>query len=444
MQKLLKIGGKISMNKLIIIVILLLFSSFCFSQTYGSGLIFSDDDDYRDIPLASTPMMGELQPSKDLSGWFPSPGNQGMQSSCVGWAIAYALKSYQEAVEKGKRPTTASDIFSPAYIYNQIKTNGCQGGSSIIQALELVRREGVSTLSDFPYSETDCNSIPSKASKTNARSNAIADWRRVNFLDPIEVKSQISAGFPVIIGMYIDEGFQALQNNQIYNKHFGRELGGHAMVVVGYDDTREAYKVINSWGRMWGDSGFGWVSYSMFKKTVKEAYTAQDVVILDPNSIETELEKEYLDIDVPEPVNNIDSSVKLSKPIVIHNVPISTPSGLFPGMSITVHGKINNARGDQGQLIVRFYQLNGSPLLANAYELYFRDAHGLVATGTPVMPVINDPADISNIQLQIPYFALNFKPMNGLMQYRVLVVASFYVNKFEKAKSSPTEVLIHF
>src|SRR4051794_11326797 len=52
------------------------------------------------IPLASTPLGGaELPSSVDLSDKMPDVGNQGGQQSCVAWAVAYALKGYQEDVE---------------------------------------------------------------------------------------------------------------------------------------------------------------------------------------------------------------------------------------------------------------------------------------------------------------------------------------------------------
>jgi hypothetical protein len=58
--------------------------------------------------------------SVDLSPNFPNPGSQGAQSSCVGWAVAYALKSFQEKMEIGWPLNTAENIFSPAFVYNQI------------------------------------------------------------------------------------------------------------------------------------------------------------------------------------------------------------------------------------------------------------------------------------------------------------------------------------
>jgi hypothetical protein len=38
------------------------------------------------------------------------------------------------------------------------------------------------------------------------------------------------------------------------------------MVVVGYDDGREAFEVLNSWGEGWGNGGFAWIRYTDFAR----------------------------------------------------------------------------------------------------------------------------------------------------------------------------------
>ncbi len=411
------------MKKIFILIIILCQTFGVFSQEFGTGLIFANEEEYKSIPLASAPMMGTLPLEKDLSSWFPVAGFQGMQSSCVGWAVAYGLKSFQEAIENKQKPTNDLRLYSPAYVYNQIKMGDCRSGSSIEQALDLLKREGVAKLSDFPYNSNSCNERPNSDIKSKARPFSIADWRRVDIKNQVEVKSQIVSGFPIVIGMYVDDGFQNLKGNKIYLGPSGRELGGHAMVVVGYDDSKQAYKVFNSWGTNWGNNGFGWISYSAFADRVKEAYTAQDIVITDPNQIE-DSDPIVIDSNITKPVHNITSNAWLGNPIITHNIPMQTPLGMKPGMVITVPGSINNAQGNQAQLILRFYFADGRPLMANNQEPNFRDANGLAATGTPVLPVINNPANVGNIQLQIPYYALNLKPTNGMMQYDIAAIAT--------------------
>ena len=92
---------------------------------------------------------------------------------------------------------------------------------------------------------------------------------------------------PVIIGMrlYCPNGdclIFKLRAGQIY-KNYDAPLqfvndsnhGFHAMTVVGFDERRQAFKVINSWKTSWADGGFGWIDYETFKTNVDEAWLMQ-------------------------------------------------------------------------------------------------------------------------------------------------------------------------
>lgn len=416
-------------------------------EEQGTGLVFLSDTEYKKIPLASTAMMGTLPSEKDLSSWFPRPGNQGNQASCVAWAVCYGLKSYQEAVERKQKPLSNNQVFSPAYVYNQIKINGCGKGSYIFKALDLLKTEGVATMQQFPYDQFDCSRIPSGPDKTSARPYAIAEWRTVPLTTEADVKSHIATGFPVVIGMLVDDGFKQMRANDIYTGPSGRELGGHAMVVTGYDDDRQAFKVLNSWGTGWGDNGFGWISYAAFKQRVREAYSAQDIVIADPTNIRPPDEPEPVDDpvpDIPAPVPSANITAALSNLTVIHNIPVNMPNGQFPGMAITVPGSIRNAVGSNAQIVIRFLMPNGRPLLANAQEGFFRDINGYVAVGSPVLPVFNNPASTGTATFVIPYYALNLIASGGMNAYQLSAVATLYINNFEKARSPATPMTIRW
>jgi hypothetical protein len=118
-----------------VLVIVALTSVMCISrvgraQEHGLGLILAKPEQLRGIPLADLPFSGATLPkSADLSDKMPPVGNQGKQSSCVAWTVAYALKSYQERDEEKWEIMERSGqlnqdhVFSPAFIYNQINTN---------------------------------------------------------------------------------------------------------------------------------------------------------------------------------------------------------------------------------------------------------------------------------------------------------------------------------
>jgi hypothetical protein len=130
----------------------------------------------------------------------------------------------------------------------------------------------------------DVQTKPSAELATKAKQYRIDYWRQVNPASPTEVKSQLNAGLPIVIGATVDEGFKkASGKDYVWKETIGNPLGGHAMAVVGYDDDRGAYKIINSWGTDWGDGGYGWISYDHFAKVVNEAYVAKDAVTLPVN-----------------------------------------------------------------------------------------------------------------------------------------------------------------
>jgi C1A family cysteine protease len=50
---------------------------------------------------------------------------------------------------------------------------------------------------------------------------------------------------------------------------------GHAMVVVGYDESKRAFLVQNSLGSSWGNKGYGWFGYDFWKRNVRAAYVIE-------------------------------------------------------------------------------------------------------------------------------------------------------------------------
>lgn len=419
-----------------------------------TGLLFVDEATYQSVPLASSALMGATVPaSADLSQHFPPPGDQGQQASCVGWAVAYALKGYQEARERGWSHDSDNRLFSPAFIYNQIKPAGCDGGSTFIEALNLLRRDGVATLARFPYTPADCGRMPAPEVRQEARPFAIADWRRVNVQDEVEVKSHLASGFPVLFGMVVDRPFTQLASGQVYDQVSGQSLGGHAMVAVGYDDGRQAFRVINSWGREWGDGGYGWISYRAFRRAVREGYVAQDIVVQPPAPgprpgpvprPEPGPGPQPQPGPAPVPPPAIPSA-RLGMLTIQHNVQVRAPNGtLVPGMAIGVPGAVANASGHRFQIVVRFAFQNGTPLLANPLETQHRDVRGLAATGTPLLPVGGDIWDFSALSLTIPYYALNLQPTNFAMTYQLTATAFVYVDNFQVAQTAPAPFVVRW
>ena len=255
------------------------------------GLKWLPRNEYDSIPLAAVPRRGTLPPSVDLSPNMPPPGDQGNQGSCVGWAIGYGLKGYQERIERNWDSNVAAHQFSPAFVYNQIHLTPdpeCDNGSYMTDALNLLSNVGIPPLSVMPYTESDCTLQPTADQYSAAEPFRIAYWRKVNQMDLNEVKSHLAAGRPLPIGIDIYESFAPLGtagSNAVYDRIEGAYLGGHAVLACGYDNSTGWVKVLNSWGASWGDGGYFYITYDLWPQVVGEAYFAQDIVDNSPLDI---------------------------------------------------------------------------------------------------------------------------------------------------------------
>ena len=223
------------------------------SKAYFDPDIWSDyEDQTRSLPQ-----------SVDLSGNFPFPGNQGVQRSCVGWSVSY-LKSYQERVEE-RWGFTHGTRFSPAWIYNQINA-GRDEGSHPLHAMELIQARGAATWATMPYSAADYLTQPSVSAIEEARNYLGGAIQTIGSVQTY--KAALAHRVPFVLGMPVHRSFHGLSGrNPVYNDLSGEPEGGHAVVVVGYDEDRfgGAFKVLNSWGAGWGDQGFFWLPYATFR-----------------------------------------------------------------------------------------------------------------------------------------------------------------------------------
>jgi len=266
-----------------------------FNKIKGSGALIPTKEMLSTVPMAMPPLSSytsnDLPLSFDLSSNMPPVRSQGAQGSCVAWAVGYYLKSYHEHLDKNTNYGDGDDyegVYSPAFLYNKLKVGSCDGGSYIYQTLEAVRNTGVASWKDMPYIDTNCNAKPSTTAVNHSKCAKILDYKSIRIHKPIEtiemqdMKFYISHGSPLIIGIRIYHGFDnpTRVNGELIYKYYSEKgyRGGHAIVVVGYDDSRNAFKIINSWGTNWGNNGFLWIDYTVFSKIVFEAYQTTDVL----------------------------------------------------------------------------------------------------------------------------------------------------------------------
>ncbi|MEQ6124132.1 C1 family peptidase [Pseudotenacibaculum sp. MALMAid0570] len=291
------------MKKVSLILAFLLFTVFnTFSQQdedRGTGLDFSQEK-YESIPMSApilTRSYTNLPKSFSLKAYAPTPGDQGRQPSCVGWASGYGARTIAFAIKnnwKYNKTKINQNAFSPSFVYNQIKATGdnnCTRGSYIADAMKLMNNSGILKKSEFSYNPNNCTTKPTSYALQKAKNHKILTFERLAKWDnPYnlvgKVKKAIANKNPVVIGMFRYGKLGGF--GELWTPPANAFGGGHAMVVVGYDDTKYggAFEIMNSWGTRFRNGGFFWVRYNDFKKYTKTAYVLVDNAKSIPNKID--------------------------------------------------------------------------------------------------------------------------------------------------------------
>jgi len=80
------------------------------------------------------------------------------------------------------------------------------------------------------------------------------------------MKGCLASGFPFVFGFSVYESFEsaAVGKSGIVPMPASSEkqLGGHAVLAVGYDDRDQRFIVRNSWGPKWGMRGYFTMPYA--------------------------------------------------------------------------------------------------------------------------------------------------------------------------------------
>ena len=228
----------------------------------------------------------ESYPSKiSYRKYTPPILSQGQTATCVGYAVAYGLLTTQQNVLMGITNENMKYFraMDPNFVYSLIKSNTdnwCQEGSSMFDAIGVLINSGCKPMFFDPWLE--CNSTTSisefamtAASIYSVNDAFVFDMKRADIIDLM--KSALNDKRLVAIGAQLTESFKSGQTVQ-YGSWFpssGESVkGGHAMVIIGYDDNKNggSFEVMNSWGPSFGDNGFVWIKYTDAKKYIDEAY----------------------------------------------------------------------------------------------------------------------------------------------------------------------------
>lgn len=222
-------------------------------------------------------------PTKDLRDetWW-SVGDQGATGSCVGWGTADGVLRWHFV--KANR-LAKSDPLSVRYVWMAAKETDVyttrptsfieQDGTWLKAALDVARKFGVVTGTLLPF-ENLANSPELYTGREDvfyakAAQRKIASYFNLG-TNLSNWRSWIANNGPILTRLDVDTTWDSATAHhgklEVYDAAHTR--GGHCVALVGY--TQDHFIVRNSWGKTWGDNGYGYASDKYAAAAFTEAY----------------------------------------------------------------------------------------------------------------------------------------------------------------------------
>lgn len=192
-----------------------------------------------------------LPRSVDLRSKCPPVFDQGQLGSCTANALSGAMGFLHPGL-------IGSRLF---VYYNERAMEGTidqDAGAQIRDGVKTLNKIGVCPEAEWPYKVTKFKAKPPAPCFADAAQHTISAYQRVTGLSAMQ--HCLAQGFPFVFGFTVYEAFEGeeVAKTGVLNLPNPGEqnLGGHAVMAVGYDTATERLIVRNSWGKDWGQGGY--------------------------------------------------------------------------------------------------------------------------------------------------------------------------------------------
>lgn len=190
--------------------------------------------------------------------------NQGECGACVSFATCASVESRLAIAEGDDDPDL--DL-SEAHLFF-CAGRSCASGWWPEEAMDKARTQGIGLEKNFRYTGNQL------ACKKIAPAARVVGWDTAQRLK--HRKQAIAFNGPVVAVFKVYEDFM-YYGGGVYRHATGDFIGLHAVAVIGYDDTEQAWLIKNSWGRQWGDGGF--VRFGYGECSIDTEYVFWDPIV---------------------------------------------------------------------------------------------------------------------------------------------------------------------
>ena len=204
-----------------------------------------------------------LPNSVDLRPYCTNIENQGPLGSCTGQAVAGAIEMLNK---RNKKTTDVSRLY--IYYFERLieGTVHYDSGAYIRDGIKACSHYGAPLESLWPYDISKYRAKPSTAAMNDGVNRKITLYERAT--DFNACINALANGYSVIVGFLVYSSFMSAgvaRTGMMPYPNTRREslLGGHAVLLVGYDNAKKRFIARNSWGTSWGDGGYFYMPYDV-------------------------------------------------------------------------------------------------------------------------------------------------------------------------------------
>ena len=224
-----------------------------------------DPRDYWAHEKLSLPALSLVPSAHDLRPMCMQPYDQGQVGSCTGNATGAALELDQILLFPSEKPFTPDRL--KLYYNGRIPegTTDQDAGAMIRDVVAGVAQYGY--MAEKVYDVSQVTTAPSDADYQEMAKRKIATTMYARVKQDVDsIKQVIYSDRGVIIGFTVYASFERIGFDGMMKMPGYREqvLGGHAVLIVGYDDAKQCFIVRNSWGPRWGQLGYFYAPYAYF------------------------------------------------------------------------------------------------------------------------------------------------------------------------------------
>lgn len=205
-----------------------------------------------------TDMVGRVD-WREVAGAARFVRNQGQVGTCTTFASVGAVEASHVIQEEA--PSNL-DLSEQHVLDCLLSSDGWDGYSLDLAAADL-EFKGLMKEGQEPYRER-----PRPCATREGEHQVRTSYR---LMGPDEVRVGLHFG-PVASGMTVRKDLFQYAAGTYRADEEAPEEGRHAVLIVGFDTTRRAWLIRNSWGDDWGEGGFAWVSWDAADGLGEEAF----------------------------------------------------------------------------------------------------------------------------------------------------------------------------